>query len=314
MTTARPAAPGELAIPGGPVVDGDRTAREFIAHRTRLYSLAYRLLGSVHDAEDVLQEAYLRWTGADRSAVEMPRRYLTRVVARLAIDHLRARGARREHYVGEWLPEPVSTQPSPFGAVDTSDLSLAVLHLMERLTPPQRAVYVLRTAFDVPYAEIATIVDRSEADCRQLHRRAAAAIGADRPKFTPTRDEHRRLLHDFVAAARDGDLARLEGMLAAEAVTWSDGGGRAPAARRPVSTPVRIARFFAGIYSRHETVRLHDLEVNGRPAYAVDNPKARHILVIEAEAGLITTLFVITNPEKIDGPWPSGRWSEIGRR
>ena len=168
-----------------------------------LAGLAYRLLGSWHDSEDVLQDAYVRWSAADRADVAEPRRYLTRVVTRLAVDVLRTRQARRESYTGEWLPEPVPSDP--FGAVDTSDLSLAVLHVMERLTPPQRAVYVLRTAFTLPYDEIAEILDRSPADCRQLHRRAVQALDLDGPRFEPSTDEQRRLLLDFVAAARDGD-------------------------------------------------------------------------------------------------------------
>ncbi|SCE65560.1 RNA polymerase sigma factor, sigma-70 family [Micromonospora haikouensis] len=146
-----------------------------------LLGLAYRLLGSLHDAEDVLQDAYLRWLGADRAAVAEPRRYLSRVVTRLAIDRLRARQAARETYVGPWLPEPVATAPSPFGppveppfgppehAELRDSLSLALLHLLERLTAPERAVYVLRTAFALPFAEIAEILGRSTADCRQLH-------------------------------------------------------------------------------------------------------------------------------------------------
>ncbi|WP_243421000.1 sigma-70 family RNA polymerase sigma factor, partial [Micromonospora globispora] len=150
------------------------------AHRPMLLGLAYRLLGSLHDAEDVLQEAYLRWLDVDRESVAEPRRYLSRVVTRLALDRLRARQAARETYVGPWLPEPVPTAPSPFGPLDSAELrdslSTALLHLLERLTPPERAVYVLHTAFGLPYAEIGDILDRSAADCRQLHHRAAARI------------------------------------------------------------------------------------------------------------------------------------------
>lgn len=267
-----------------------------------LTGLAYRLLGSVHDAEDVLQEAYLRWSAADRSAVEQPRRYLTRVVARLAVDQLRARQARRESYVGEWLPEPVATGPSPFREVDTSDLSFAVLHLMEQLTPPQRAVYVLRTAFDLPYAEIATIVGRREEDCRQLFRRADRALHENRPRFTPAPAEHRRLLEDFVAAARGGDLDRLRALLHDDVMSWSDGGGRVRAALRPLMSPAKVARFFRAIYTRPAEFRAEPLDVNGAPALLVRHGPNRHLLMIEPRDGRIGKIFVQANPDKLPTP------------
>lgn len=271
-------------------------AEEFLTARPMLYALAYRLLGSRHDAEDVLQEAYLRWSHVDRTGVDEPRRYLTRVVARLAIDQLRA---RRETYVGEWLPEPVATDPSPFGAIDTSDLSLAVLHLMERLTPPQRAVYVLRTAFDLPYDEIAAIVDRSPADCRQLHRRAAQAMRAGRPRFTPSRAEHERLLADFLDAARSGDLSRLTRLLHPDVVVHSDGGGRVRAARNPVVSAARVARFCAGIYSRAELVQIRPVELNGAPALVLDSAAGRYVLAVDVRDGVIVTIYMIGNPDKL---------------
>lgn len=275
------------------------TGDQFVAHRPMLYGLAYRLLGSWHDAEDVVQEAYLRWSGADRGGVDEPRRYLTRVVTRLAIDHFRARRALRESYVGEWLPEPMATDPSPFGAVDTSDLSLAVLHLMERLTPPQRAVYVLRTAFGLPYDEIAGVVDRTPQDCRQLQRRAAQAVAVRRPRFPPDRDEHRRLLTDFVAAARDGDLPRLESLLRADVVAWTDGGGRARAARRPIIGRAKVARFFGSIYQRGRSVRVIHIDLNGAPALILGSSNTLHALVIEADGHEIVGVYVVANPDKL---------------
>jgi RNA polymerase sigma-70 factor (ECF subfamily) len=277
----------------------DVTSEEFVEHRPMLLGLAYRLLGSLHDAEDVLQEAYLRWSAADRADVAQPRRYLTRVVARLAVDHLRARQARRESYVGEWLPEPVATDPSPFGAVDTSDLSVAVLHLMEQLTPPQRAVYVLRTAFGLPYDEIALIVDRSAADCRQLFRRAEHALHDGRPRFTPVPAEHERLLSGFVAAARAGDLTRLGELLHSDVVAWSDGGGRVRAAVRPIRSAAKVARFFGAIYSRSPAMRLVPLRLNGTPALYVEHPRSRHVLFVDADATGIRGLYIVANPDKI---------------
>ncbi|AEH11763.1 RNA polymerase, sigma-24 subunit, ECF subfamily [Candidatus Protofrankia datiscae] len=274
-------------------------ADQFVAHRPMLHGLAYRLLGSWHDAEDVMQEAYVRWSGVDRASVSEPRRYLTTVVARLAVDHLRRRRALREGYVGEWLPEPVATDPSPFGVIDTSDLSLAVLHLMERLTPPQRAVYVLRTAFELPYDEIAAILDRTSEDCRQLHRRAAQALDTRRPRFVPNRDEHRRLLSDFVAAARDGDLPRLESMLRADVIAWTDGGGRARAARRPIAGRARVAYFFARIYRRRGTFKVVHIDLNGAPAMVIETSKSVHALLVEADDHKIVGVYVVANPDKL---------------
>ncbi|GAA1831072.1 hypothetical protein GCM10009682_57160 [Luedemannella flava] len=181
-----------------------------------LFGLAYRLLGSAHDAEDVLQDAWVRLRRADPAQVREPRRYLTRVVTRLAIDALRARQARRESYVGPWLPEPLPTgaRRDPGGlpeeaALRDDTLSIAVLHLMERLTAPERAVYVLRTAFDLPYSEVAEALDREPAHCRQLHHRAAAALAADRRRYPADPREHARLLDAFIltVAVTDGRVS-----------------------------------------------------------------------------------------------------------
>ncbi|NES17305.1 sigma-70 family RNA polymerase sigma factor [Micromonospora sp. PPF5-17] len=270
-----------------------------------LLGLAYRLLGSLHDAEDVLQEAYLRWVDVDRESVAEPRRYLSRVVTRLALDRLRARQAARETYVGPWLPEPVPTDPSPFGPLDTVELreslSTALLHLLERLTPPERAVYVLHTAFDLPYAEIGDILDRSAADCRQLHHRAVARLADERRRFTADPAEQRRLLDAFLAAAREGDLARLTELVAADATAWSDGGGRVRAARNPLHGVDRIARFFAGVYGpRRPGVRATPVELNGAPALLVTWPTgSRYTLAATTADGRITGLYLVGNPDKL---------------
>jgi RNA polymerase sigma-70 factor (ECF subfamily) len=272
------------------------TFAEFQSARGMLAGLAYRLLGSWQDAEDVLQEAYVRWSGVDRTQVVEPRRYLTRVVTRLGIDVLRTRQARRESYVGEWLPEPVPSDP--FASVDTSDLSLAVLHLMERLTPPQRAVYVLRTAFVLPYEEIAEILGRSPEDCRQLHKRAIKALERERPRFEPTPEEQQQLLLDFVAAARDGDLARLESMLKESVVEWSDGGGRRRIARKPVIGREQVAKFFSRIYARQE-LSVVPLDLVTGPALEVRMPTFRHVLPLEFDGDQIAAVRIQANPDKL---------------
>ncbi|MEV7989887.1 RNA polymerase sigma factor SigJ [Micromonospora sp. NPDC085948] len=274
------------------------------AHRPMLLGLAYRLLGSRHDAEDVLQEAYLRWHGVDRSAVEEPRRYLSRVVTRLALDRLRARQAARETYVGTWLPEPVPTAPSPFGPLDRAELrdslSTALLHVLERLTPPERAVYVLHTAFDLPYAEIAEILERTPEDCRQLHHRATSRVHQEQRRFTASRAERERLLDAFLAAARDGDLATLTGLVAADATAWNDGGGRVRAARNPVTGADRIARFYAGIYGPGRPMTVHPIELNGEPAVLIMRADgSRYTLTIAAADGRITGIYVVGNPTKV---------------
>lgn len=261
-----------------------------VEHRPMLFGLAYRLLGSAHDADDVLQEAYLRWLATDREAVAEPRRYLSRIVTHLALDRLRAR--RDTPYVGPWLPEPVS---GPADSIeDRETVSMALLHLLERLSPPERAVYVLHTAFELPYAEIAEIVDRTPEDCRQLHHRAGQRL-AGGPRFTAPPAEQERLLRHFLAAARYGDLAALTRLLATDATAWSDGGGRVRAARNPVTGADRIARFFAGIYGRRPPA-VRWITVNGQPA-ALINEAA--VLALAADAGRITAVYLISNPEKL---------------
>ncbi|NUS00498.1 MAG: sigma-70 family RNA polymerase sigma factor [Kribbellaceae bacterium] len=258
-----------------------------------LAGLAYRLLGSWHDAEDVLQEAYVRWSAADRADVAEPRRYLTRVVTRLSIDVLRTRQARRESYVGEWLPEPV-----PVDAFELDDVSMALLHLMERLTPPQRAVYVLRTAFTLPYDEIGEILGRTPEDCRQLFRRAQQALDEDRPRYHPSTAEQRQLLLDFVAAARDGDLARLESMLKDSVTSWTDGGGIRRAARKPVAGRAKVAHFFARVYGRPELSAV-PLDLVTGPALDIRLQDTRHVLVLEVDAGRIEGIRVVASPSKL---------------
>ncbi|MEV6812792.1 RNA polymerase sigma factor SigJ [Micromonospora sp. NPDC051296] len=286
-------------------LDAVEAAGALDAHRPMLLGLAYRLLGSRHDAEDVLQEAYLRWVRVDRAGVTEPRRYLSRVVTHLAMDRLRARQAAREAYVGPWLPEPVPTAPSPFGPLERVELrdslSIALLHLLERLTPPERAVYVLHTAFELPYAEIAELLDRSADDCRQLHHRATARIGRE-PRFTAGPAEQERLLEAFLAAADEGDLAALTDLVAADATAWSDGGGRVRAARKPVTGADRVARFVLGIRDRGGPLTVHRTELNGQPA-AVMVPAAgrRYVVTLGTADGRITDVFIVANPDKL--PW-----------
>ncbi|WBB79634.1 RNA polymerase sigma factor SigJ [Micromonospora sp. WMMD882] len=323
MTTGGPVTADATRVgatpPAGPTPaagGATRAAADLATHRPMLLGLAYRMLGSRHDAEDVLQEAYLRWSAVDRAAVAEPRRYLSRVVTRLALDRLRARRAARETYVGPWLPEPVPTAGAPFGPLEQAEqrdsLSLALLHLLERLTPTERAVYVLRTAFTLPYAEIAEILDRSAESCRQVHHRASRQVAADRGRFRADPREQRRLLDAFLAAARDGDLGRLVDLVAADATTWSDGGGKVRAARNPIRGAARTARFFVGVHGPHRApARITRVELNGGPGLVVDAPGGRRYAVTVAAAhGRLTGIYLVANPAKLTwlagATWPPG--------
>jgi RNA polymerase sigma-70 factor (ECF subfamily) len=287
----------------GPAADrltDDDAVAEFQRHRPMLLGLAYRMLGSTGDAEDVLQDAYLRWRGVDRSGVREPRRYLARTVTRLALDRLRDRKAR-DAYVGPWLPEPVVTAPSPFDPLETVEqrdsVSTATLYLMERLDPVERAVFVLRSAFDLPYDEIAAIVDRTPENSRQLYHRANARLADDRRRFAPSRREHAALLERFLVAAREGDLARLRSLLHDDAVAWSDGGGRTKAARKAVLGADRVARFFAGLHTKyHPSFEL--VELNGAPGAVITliGPQTLTFAVVD---GRISALFLVANPDKL---------------
>ena len=289
---------------GEPAGQAEEAAAELAAHRPMLFGLAYRMLGSAHDAEDVLQDAYLRWIRVDRPTVAEPRRYLSRMVTRLAVDQLRARQATRETYVGQWLPEPVSTGPvtcEPFDAAAHRDsLSIAMLHLLERLTRPERAVFIMRTAFELPYTEIAETLDRSVPDCRQLYHRATERVGTDQARFTTDRGTQERLLAAFVSATRNGDLAELARMLATDATAWSDGGGKVRSALRPIVGADRVARFFVGIFARNRSeLSVEPAEINGLPGIITRYGGSTRALTVAIRDGKIQHVYSITNPDKV---------------
>jgi RNA polymerase sigma-70 factor (ECF subfamily) len=236
----------------------------FNEFRPRLFGIAYRMLGSVAEAEDIVQEAWLRWQGADRTAVRNPAGFLTTVTTRLAINTAESARVRREKYVGPWLPEPVDTSADPsLGAENAEALESAVLMLLEKVRPDQRAAYVLREAFDYSYDEVAEILETSTANARQLVSRAKKAVRSDR-KDPVDPAQHRRLLEAFVAAARDGDVKRLEEVLSAEVISTTDSAGEAPrAARRPVFGRDHVARFIAGWSDWWEGTTISWVETNG---------------------------------------------------
>jgi len=245
----------------------------FEQQRPRLFGLAYRMLGSAHDAEDILQDAWLRWAGVDQGSIESPSAWLTTVVTRLCLNRLASARARRESYPGPWLPEPVLTDDGSLGPLDTvqqrETVSFALLIALERLTPAERAVYVLREAFGYGYREIGEVVGLGEAHCRQLQRRAREHLRQRRAGASePDRDAWLRLVQQFFAAAGAGDLAALEALLAADVSASTDGGGKVTAARRPVHGRERVARYLVGVLRLRPAgaLVLTTAEVNAAPA------------------------------------------------
>jgi RNA polymerase sigma-70 factor, ECF subfamily len=282
----------------------EAAGREFAALRPRLLGIAYRLLGSAWDAEDVVEEAALRWLQADRSAIREPAAYLTTVVSRLALDQLRSARVRREAYPGPWLPEPALTADDQLGPLETVEqrdtLSLATMRLMEHLSPPERAVFVLRTAFDLPYEEIAGILDVTPGAARQLLHRAQARLAQERGRFPSDRQQHARLLASFLDATTSGDLGALSQLLADDVVAYNDGGGKVRAALQPIVGRDAVLRFIAGILERwpvESTPRL--VEANGFPAALVTGGGQHQLVGILVVDGRITEIFNVRNPDKL---------------
>ena len=262
------------------------------------------MLGTVGDTEDVLQDAYLRWQGADRADVANPAAYLTTIVTRLCLDLLKSARAKREVYVGPWLPEPLLTEPAPDPAerAELADsLSMAFLVLLESLSPLERAAFLLREIFAYEYADIAGVLERDEPACRQLVSRARSHIGARRPRFPATLAEGERLTTEFLFACGTGDVGALMRLLANDVVLQSDGGGLVSAARRPVVGADDVARFMVGITKNPPAdVRIELTRVNGDPGAVVfADAVVIFVLALEITAGLVTGVNIVRNPEKL---------------
>ncbi|WP_245642450.1 RNA polymerase sigma-70 factor [Nonomuraea candida] len=274
---------------------------DFEDYRPMLLGLAYRLLGSMWDAEDVVQEAWLRWQGTDRDTVREPRAFLLTVVSRLALDQLRSARVKREAYTGPWLPEPVAT--SEAGPLDTAELrdtvSYATLHMMERLSPPERAVFVLREAFELPYDQIAEIVGLSVANARQLHHRAETRLTRGRDRFRPSSEEHAALLASFMRAAEGGDLSALTDLLHEDVVAYNDGGGKVRAALRPIFGRRKVLAFLGGLLARYDFSGARLVEINGGPAFAVRLGGFTQLVLVDIEDGRIKELYGVLNPDKL---------------
>ncbi|MFJ9819026.1 RNA polymerase sigma-70 factor [Streptomyces sp. NPDC101151] len=288
-------------------MSADTTTDVFEEHRPLLTGVAYRMLGRVADAEDVVQDAWLRWSRADREQVREPRAYLVRITTRLAIDRLRQAQARSESYVGPWLPEPYVTEFAD-SVPDTADralladsVSFAVLVVLESLSPLERAVFVLREAFGYPYGEIAALLDRGEAAVRQLAGRARRHVEERRPRYEVDPAQRRDLTERFLAAAVEGDLEGLVSLLAPDARLVADSGGKAKAPVRILHSADKVGRFLVGVGAKNvPDLSFRLIEVNGgRAVLVLSGDKPDSVFQVDVADGLVTTVYIVRNPDKL---------------
>lgn len=273
----------------------------FLAHRSLLFTVAYEMLGSAADAEDVLQEAWLRWAAVDQSQVRDPRAYLIRVVTRQALNSLRTLSRRRENYVGEWLPEPLLTSPDIADDVELAEsVSIAMLTVLETLGPTERVVFVLREVFELPYEEIAEAVGKSATAVRQIASRARGHVTARRPRMRVSPSQQQAVVERFLAALRTGRLDELLAVMAPDVVLVADGGGLAPAARVPIHGAEKVAKRFAAAHRLLRSLETTTVWLNGAPACRVDiDGKLDTVLSLVVEDGLITRIYGVRNPTKL---------------
>jgi RNA polymerase sigma-70 factor (ECF subfamily) len=279
----------------------EQLAREFAEHRSVLVGAAYRVVGSVSDAEDVVQEAWLRWAAVDHEEVRDSRAYLIRITTRLALNRLREQKARREQYVGPWLPEPLASDDHPAAAVEMADsVSMAMLVVLETLSPLERATFVLREVFDLPYDEIADTLGRSEPAVRQLAHRAREHVHARQPRHHVDKARHDELTMRFMQAAGSGDFDQVVALLAPDAVLISDGGGKKKAALRPIQGATKIARWLFAVIAENPDFEIRMGTLNGEIAYiAYDRDKPDTVAFLKTGDGRITELYLIRNPDKL---------------
>ena len=273
----------------------------FLAHRNLLFTVAYEMLGSAADAEDVLQETWLRWAGVDPGAIENQRAYLVRITTRQALLRLRTLGRRKESYVGSWLPEPLLTAPDVAEDVELAEsVSMAMMLVLETLAPVERAVFVLREVFDLGYDELAEAVGKSPAAVRQIAHRARAHVAARRPRGAPSAAQARDALAAFQRAAETGDLQGLLDILAPDVVFLGDGGGIKQAVLRPIVGAGSVARVLAAGLRRIDPAALHPAQVNGYPALILRlDGEIDSVIALRIDDGLISGLYAVRNPEKL---------------
>jgi RNA polymerase sigma-70 factor (ECF subfamily) len=277
-----------------------KVEQDFETQRPRLFAIAYRMLGSAAEAEDIVQEAWLRRRRT--SDVDSEAAWLTTTVTRLCLDQLKSARVRREHYVGPWLPEPIDTSNLGEEAVDPETISTAFLLLLERLTPTERAVLLLRQVYELDYAQIAETLGKSESAIRQLHHRARAHVDQAKPRFTARKEDHQRLPATFVEALASGEHQKVEALLAHDVQAWNDGGGRTRAALKVVHGRTNVAKLYLGLAKRLAAGSLHFewRELNGAPSLIVwADAQALYALTIESDGALIQAIHVVLNPEKL---------------
>ena len=277
----------------------------FEEHRALLFSVAYRMLGGRADAEDILQETFLRWQGASVAEIQNPRAFLVTVTTRLCINQLQSARAKREEYFGQWLPEPLITGSASdwprMPGIDGS-LSMAFLVLLERLSPAERAVFLLREVFDYEYGEIAGMLDRSEANCRQIFRRAKQHIAEGRPRFEVSQQQREQLLQRFMETTLQGDMQGLLALLAKDVVLYTDGGGKATAVPNPIYGAESVTRFFFGARDKFlpAGITRRFAEINGQPGViAYHNGKVFGVLSLDVADGRVRNIYIVRNPDKL---------------
>lgn len=280
----------------------DDAALTFARYRPLLFSIAYEMLGSAADAEDVVQESYLRWANTDRSAIENEKAYLTQIVTRQSLNHMRTLARRKETYVGPWLPEPIGTQnDASTDVILAESLSFAMLLVLESLSPAERAVFVLREVFDYPHSDIAEMLGKSDAAVRQLASRARDHVTQRRKRFDADQQVAQNVLGEFLASAATGDVDRLVEMLTEDVVAYSDGGGLVSAARRPIHGADKVSRWMAGAARKGgAAATIEFAHVNALPAALVKiDGQIVSAILADVEDGRISALYFVANPEKL---------------
>jgi RNA polymerase sigma-70 factor (ECF subfamily) len=270
---------------------------DFEHHRQFLIGVAYRMLGSFAEAEDTVQDAFLRWSETDRSTVEHPRAFLARVVSRLCLDRMKSATSRREQYIGTWLPEPwVSPTTEPYA----DDISVALLLTLERLSPLERAVFLLHDVFDMDYSAIAETLGRSEASCRQLAARAREHVREERPRFSATEESRMKLTEAFSAVVSAGDFEAFAEFLADDAVLHQDGGGKRPAAKHPIHGKDKIVQFFTAVKKTASPLQHVELvRINGLPGLVIRTAAGIETMAFEVADDRIVAIYSVRNPDKL---------------
>ncbi|MGV3624467.1 MAG: sigma-70 family RNA polymerase sigma factor [Archangium sp.] len=275
------------------------TANDFEKHREFLLGVAYRMLGSLAEAEDVVQDAFVRWAGVDHAVIENHRAHLAKIVSRLCLDRMKSAAARREQYVGTWLPDPLV---EPLEASSVDDLSVALLLALERLSPLERAAFLLHDVFDMDYPELADTLGRNEAACRQLAARAREHVRTERPRFTPSPEATAKIADAFGEALRNGRLDTLAALLADDAVVYTDGGGKRFAPLKPIYGKEKIARFFEGTTRKRifgPSTRVETVRINGLPGFVIWTDAGPETMALEIAGDRIVGIYAVRNPDKL---------------